>query len=75
MVVKNLPAIAGDAGDTGSVPGWEDPLRGKWQHTPVSLPGKFHGQRSLVGFSLWDCKELNKAEHAHTSIPGKMGEF
>ena len=24
---------------------------------PVSLPGKFHGQRSLAGYSLWDCKE------------------
>ena len=25
------------------------PWRRKWQHTPVFLPGKFHGQRSLVG--------------------------
>jgi len=27
------------------------------QPTPVFLPGKFHGQRSLVGYSPWDCKE------------------
>ena len=33
--------------------------RRKWQHTPVFLPGKFHGQRSLVGYSLWGCKELD----------------
>ena len=29
------------------------PWRRKWQPTPVFLPGKFHGQRSLVGYSLW----------------------
>ena len=27
------------------------------------LPGKFHGQRSLVGYSPWDCKELDMIEH------------
>ena len=27
--------------------------RRKWQPTPVLLPGKFHGQRSLVGYSPW----------------------
>ena len=29
----------------------------KWQPTPVSLPGKFHGRRSLEGYSLWGRKE------------------
>ena len=29
------------------------PLSRKWQPTPVFLPGKFHGQRSLVGYSPW----------------------
>ena len=29
------------------------PLRGKWQPTPVFLPGEVHGQRSLVGYSSW----------------------
>ena len=31
---------------------WEDPLEKemKWQSTPVLLPGKSHGQRSLVGY-------------------------
>ena len=33
------------------------PWRRKWQSTPVLLPGKSHGQRSLVGYSLWDRKE------------------
>ena len=33
------------------------PWRRKWQSTSVLLPGKSHGQRSLVGYSPWDCKE------------------
>ena len=41
------------------------PWRRKWQPTPVFSPGKFHGQRSLVGYSLWGCKELVATEHAH----------
>ena len=35
------------------------------QPTPVFLPGKFHGQRSLAGYSLWGQKELNMTEHTH----------
>ena len=30
----------------------------RWQSTPVFLPRKFHGQRSLAGYSSWDCKQL-----------------
>ena len=32
-------------------------LARKWQPTPISLPGKSHGQRSLVGGSPWGRKE------------------
>ena len=35
--------------------GWEDSLRRKWQPTPVFLPGKFDGQRSLVVVQLLNC--------------------
>ena len=28
----------------------------QWQPTPVFLPGKFHGQRSLTGFGPWSCR-------------------
>ena len=46
-MVKNPPANAGDASDVGSIPGFgRSP--GKWQPTPVFLPGKFHEQKSLV---------------------------
>ena len=32
----------------------------------VFFPGKFSGQRSLVGYSPWNCKELDMSEHTHT---------
>jgi len=32
-------------------------LRREWQPTPVFLPGKFHGQRNLTGYSPQGCKE------------------
>ena len=38
--------------------GWEDPLEKKWQPTPVLLPGKSHGQRNLVGYSLWGLQRV-----------------
>ena len=34
----------------------------KWQLTPVFLPGKFHGQRSLEGYSPWGHRESNTTE-------------
>ena len=39
--------------------GWEDPLEKERQPTPVFLPGKSHGQRSLVGYSPSGHKELD----------------
>ena len=33
------------------------PWRREWQATPVFLPGESHGQKSLVGYSPWGCKE------------------
>ena len=36
--------------------------RRKWQPTPVFLPGESKGQRSLVGYSLWGCKESYMTE-------------
>ena len=42
------------------------PWSRKWQPNPVFLPGKFHGQRRLTGYSPWGCKKLTVTEHAHT---------
>ena len=43
------------------------PWRRKWQPTPVFLPGKFHGERSLVGYSSWGCKESDTAEQLNNN--------
>ena len=39
--------------------------RRQWQPTPVLLPRKSHGQRSLVGCSPWGCKESDTTEWLH----------
>ena len=36
-----------------------------WHNTPVFLPRKFHGQRSLEGCSPWGCEESDMTEHVH----------
>ena len=44
-----------NARDLGSIPGWEDPLE---------IP---HGQRSLVDYNPWGCKELDRTERLSTA--------
>ena len=41
------------------------PRRRQWHPTPVLLPGKSHGRRSLVGCSPWDHAESDKTERLH----------
>ena len=40
--------------------------RRKWQPTPVLLPGKSHGRRSVVGYSPWGLKESDTTERLHS---------
>ena len=40
----------------------KSPWRREWLPTPVFLPGEFHGQRSLVGYSPWGQKESGTTE-------------
>ena len=55
-----------NAGDRGSIPGVRKFLwRRKWQSTPVFLPGKSHGGRSLVGCSPWGRQESDTTERLH----------
>ena len=61
LVVKDLPASAGVVRDVDPIPGMIS-LRREWHLTQVFLPGKFHGQRSLVGYSPSGQKELNTIE-------------
>ena len=67
-MVRTLPANTGELRDVGSVPGsGRSPWRRRWQPTPVFLPGKSHGQRSLAGYSSWSCKESDATEQlTHT---------
>ena len=44
------------------------PWRREWQSTPVFLPGEFHGQRSLAGYSPWGCKEQDMTEQLTLSL-------
>jgi len=54
--------------------------RSEWLPTLVFLPGEPHVQRSQVGYSPWDCKELDMTatKHAHmhpvclSAIPIKL---
>ena len=39
--------------------------RRQWHPTPVLLPGKSHGWRSLVGSSPWGCQESGTTERLH----------
>ena len=63
-VVKTPPV---NAGDVGLIPESERfPWRRKWQPTPVFLPGKSPGQRSLAGYSPWGGQESDMIEQLST---------
>ena len=67
MISHNDDANAGDARDMGSIldPG-RFPWRWKWQPIPVFLPGKLHGQRSLVGCIPWGYRVGHERVTEHT---------
>ena len=60
---KESACSTGDSNRTG-INLWVGKIlwRRKWQPTPVFLPGESHGQRSLVGYSPWGCKESDRTE-------------
>ena len=70
LVVKNLASNAGDTRDAGSTSGsGRSPGEGSGNPpTPVFLPGEFHGQRSLRGYSPWGCKESDTTERQSNMI-------
>ena len=59
---KNLPACS----SPGFCP-WigKIPWRREWLPTPVFLPGEFHGQRSLAGYSPWNAKNWTSLSDYH----------
>ena len=70
QMVKRLPTMW----ETGVRSlGLEDPLEKEMATTPVLLPGKSHGWRSMVGYSPWGPKESDMTEwhHFHFQITGR----
>ena len=69
QAVKNLPAV-----QETQVFSWvrKIPWRREWLPTPVFLPGEFHGQRSLAGYSPWGCKELDMNERLTLLLSSSM---
>ena len=67
-VVKNLPDNTGDRRDRREFNPYvrKIPWNRKWQPSPVFLPGKFQGQRSLVDYSAWGHKALDMTEWLST---------
>ena len=67
-VGKNLPASAGDTRDavliSGSV---RSPGEENGNLLQYFLPGKFHGQRNLTGYSPWGHKESDTTDHTHAT--------
>ena len=59
QMVKNLPAM--QETQVQSL-GWEDPLKEEVTIHSEFLPGEYHGQKSLVGYSPWGHKELGMTE-------------
>jgi len=51
-----------NAGDAVQSLGWEDPLEKEMATEFSILSGECHGQRSLVGYSSWGCKESDMTE-------------
>ena len=64
QMIKNLPAV--QETQVRSL-GQEKPLE-KGMATPIFLPGKFHGQRTLVSCSPRGCKRLDLTEQLTLSL-------
>ena len=81
QLVENLPANAGGCKRHGFKP-WVRKIswRRKWQPIPVFLPGRFHGQRSLAGYSSCGHQKLDMTEHTCLSswlknVSHNLGEY
>ena len=67
MASQILLADKRGAGGAGSIPELgRSPGDGSGYPTPVFLLGESHGQRSLMGYSLWGRKESDRSGHTRT---------
>ena len=68
LVAQRLKRLPGMRETAARSPG-RSPGEGKWQPTPVLLPGESHGGRSLVGYSSWGHKESDTTKQLHFHFP------
>ena len=74
QMVRNLPAMGGNLGVIpGLIPGLGR-FSGEGNKSPVELPGEFHGQRSLAGYSPWSRKESDTIERLSLSVTKYLGK-
>ena len=62
--LKEFPSLGNQVRSRGG----EGPRRRAWQPTPGFLPGEFHGQRGLAGYSPWSPEELDTTERLTLSL-------
>ena len=62
QMIQQLPAMQELQDTWVRSLGQENPWRRKWQPTAAFLPGKSHGQGSLVGYNAWGLKESDTTE-------------
>ena len=67
---QNLTLVKGEQCRRPRFDPWVGKIAWKkaWQPTAVFLPGEFHGQRSLMGYNPWGCKESDTTERLTLSL-------
>ena len=71
-MAKNLPAMQ-EAQERFNPSVRKIPWSTKWQPAPVFLPGNFHGQNSLAGYSSWYHIELDMTQQASVFFSSSKG--
>ena len=70
LMVKNLPANAGNVRGVGSIPGsGRSPGVGNDNSLQYTCLGESHGQRSVAGYSPWGRRESDMTEETYHSTP------
>ena len=72
LMVKNLPANEKDVRYMGLTCRLGRSPGGGWHPNSIFWPGASHLQRSLVGYSPWSCKELDKTECLSLTLTWKV---
>ena len=71
-VVKNPPAVQEKEMSVWSQVR-KSPWNNRWQPTPIFLPGEYHEQKSLAGYSPWCCKDWSDWEHMLCAGKSNLG--